>query len=129
MRLLLDEDSQGRILVRLLRAAGHDVVTVEEAGLRAQGDPEVFAHAQRERRVVLTRNGRDFQVLHEANPGHGGVLVEHQDRNPAKNMNEADLVRAIGNLEASGWDIAGQFVAINAWSYSTAEGAPEPDAG
>ena len=120
MRLLVDEDSQGRILVRLLRAAGHDVRTVEEAGLHAQGDPEVFALAKREQRVVLTRNVKDFEALHEADAAHPGILVEYQDRDPAKNMKEADIVRAIGNIEAIGWDIAGQFVALNAWNYPTA---------
>jgi uncharacterized protein with PIN domain len=120
MRLLVDEDSQGRILVRLLRAAGHDVLTVEEAGLHSQGDPEVFALAKQEQRVILTRNVRDFEALHEADPAHPGILVEHQDRDPAKNRKEADIVRAIGNIEATGWDISGQLVALNAWSYTIA---------
>ena len=41
-------------------------VTVEEAGLHARSDPEVLAWAQREQRVLLTRNGSDFEALHEA---------------------------------------------------------------
>jgi uncharacterized protein with PIN domain len=118
MRLLVDEDSQGRILVRLLRAAGHDVLTVEEAGLHSQNDSEVFALAKRGQRVVLTRNVKDFEALHEADAAHSGILVEHQDRNPTKNMKEADIVRAIGNIKATGWDTAGQFVALNAWNYT-----------
>ena len=118
MRLLMDEDSQGRILVRRLREAGHDVLTVKEAGLHAHSDPEVFALARTENRVLLTRNVKDFEALHEAHAVHPGILVEHQDRDPAKNMKEADIVRAIGNLQASGWSPAGQFVAINAWNYT-----------
>jgi hypothetical protein len=55
MRLLLDEDSQGRLFVRRLKAAGHDVETVMQ------------------------------------------------------------IITAIGNIEASGWDIASEFVAIHAW--------------
>ncbi|HLK60524.1 MAG TPA: DUF5615 family PIN-like protein [Chthonomonadaceae bacterium] len=117
MRLLLDEDSQGKLLVRLLRDAGHDVQTVGEVELTAHIDPEVFAHACGEGRVLLTRNGKDFQPLHEAHDGHPGILVEYQDRDPNKNISAADLVRAIGNIEASGWDLTGQFVALNAWSY------------
>jgi hypothetical protein len=124
MRLLLDEDSQGRVLVRLLRAAGHDVLTVEEAGLHARSDPEVLADAQRQQRVLLTRNGRDFQALHEADPVHSGILVEYQGRDPARNMKEADIVRAIGNLDASGWDLTGQFVALNAWSFPAPPDSP-----
>jgi len=127
MRLLLDEDSQGRLLVRWLREAGHDVVTVAEAGLESRADAEVFEYARRDMRVLLTRNVRDFQVLHDSQPANSGTLVEHQDRDPAKNMSATDIVRAISNLEASGWDIAGQFVAVNAWSYSMPEHAPESD--
>src|SRR5260221_512560 len=115
MRLLVDEDSQGRILARLLREAGHDILTVEAAALHAHSDPEVFALAQQENRVLLTSNVKDFEALHEADVGHPGILAEHQDRDPRKNMKEADIVRAIGNIESSGWDITGQFVAINAW--------------
>src|SRR5690242_15818281 len=98
MRLLLDEDSQGRLLVRRLREAGHDVLTVREAGLMAHRDADVFALARQEQRIVLTRNTRDFMALHEAEADHPGILAEHQDRDPAKNMTEADIVRAISNI-------------------------------
>lgn len=118
MRLLVDEDSQGRVLVRLLREAGHDVRTVAEANLEAQTDEAVFVLAKQERRVLLTRNVKDFQALHEEDADHAGLLVEHQDRDPHKNMGERDIVWAIGNLEASGWEVAGQFVALNAWNFT-----------
>ena len=119
MRLLLDEDSQGRIRVRMLRAAGHDVLTVEDAGLHSHNDPEVFAFAKRERRALITRNVRDFLALHEIDPDHSGILAEHQDRDPSKNMSDAAIARAVGNIEASGWKVTGQFVALNGWSYES----------
>ena len=117
MRLFLDEDSQGKLLVRLLRASGHDVQTVADVNLAGRTDAEVFGHAHREARVLLTRNVKDFEALHEANTEPHGILVEYQDRDPSKNLSAGDIVRAIANIEASGWDIAGQFVAINAWNY------------
>ena len=123
MRLLIDEDSQGRMLVRRLREAGHDVLTAEEADLLGHSDPEVFALAQRERRVLLTRNVRDFQALHAADAEHPGILVEHQDRDPLKNMKEADIVQAIANIEGSDWNLTGQFVALNAWNYTAGKQA------
>ena len=43
MKLLLDEDSQGKLVVRLFREAGQEVQTVAEAGLDAHDDAEVFA--------------------------------------------------------------------------------------
>ncbi len=117
MRLLLDEDSQSRLVVRLLREAGHDVLTVSEAALEGREDADVFACARREGRVLLTRNGRDFQMLHEAEPDHPGVLVEYQDQDPAKNLSAARIVQAIDNLATSGWSLSGQLIALNAWAF------------
>jgi predicted nuclease of predicted toxin-antitoxin system len=118
VRLLLDEDSQGRLVARLLRESGHDVVTVADVGLESHLDAEVFAFAWREGRVLLTRNIRDFEALHIAQPDHPGILAEHQDRDQTKNMSAIDIVQAIRNIEGSGWNIAGQFVAINAWNFA-----------
>lgn len=56
LRLLVDEDSQARTLVRLLVEAGHDVLTAEVAGLNSLDDAEVLARAIHEQRTLLTRN-------------------------------------------------------------------------
>lgn len=66
---------------------------------------------------MLTRNGRDFEALHEAQPDHPGVLVVYRYEVWAKNMEDNEIVRAIANVEASGWELAGQFVVLNAWNY------------
>jgi uncharacterized protein with PIN domain len=115
MRLLLDEDSMGRALVRELRAAGHDVETVNEADMVSHPDEAVFAHAKRTGRVLVTRNTDDFLTLHETNSEHPGILAEYQDSDPAKNMTYSQVVAAIGKIEASGWDIQNEFVVLNAW--------------
>ena len=115
MKLLLDEDSQGNILVRLLRAAGHDVETVTEIGINGQDDPTVLAYAKRTERVLLTRNGKDFLLLHQADNKHSGILIEHQDADPAKNMTYPQIAAAIGKIEASGWRFQGEVISINAW--------------
>jgi len=86
MKLLLDEDSQGNVLVRLLRDAGHDVETVAGAGMTGRDDPAVLAYAKVTVRVLLTRNGRDFLLLHQASADHAGIPVEHQDADASKNM-------------------------------------------
>ncbi|HLK59722.1 MAG TPA: DUF5615 family PIN-like protein [Chthonomonadaceae bacterium] len=113
----MDEDSQGKLLVQRLREAGHDVLTVSDTGLEAHTDAEVFAFIKREGRVLLTRNVKDFYALQEADADHAGILVEHQDKNPSKNLSPAAIVRAISNIEASGWEITGQFVSLNAWTF------------
>jgi hypothetical protein len=57
MRFLADE-SCDFILVRALRAAGHDVIAVSEITPRAK-DHEVIDLALREKRILLTE-GKDF---------------------------------------------------------------------
>ncbi len=119
MKILVDEDSQRHILVRLLRIDGHDVLTVDEAALNAKEDAVVFSFARQENRIVLTRNAQDFEAIHNAEKIHPGILVEYQNRDPSKNMKIVEMVQAIRNIEASGWDLTGQLVAINAWNYPT----------
>jgi len=119
MRLLLDEDTQAHALVRLLREAGHDAETIAEAGMAGQADSAVLLYAKQTGRVLLTRNVRDFLVLHRADPQHAGILAEHQDADPAKNMSYRQIAAAIGKLEASGWTLPWgvcrpQCLAVNA---------------
>jgi predicted nuclease of predicted toxin-antitoxin system len=64
-------------VAQALRANGHDVLTVVEAGQANQeiSDEEVLAYATRENRAVLTLNRRDFIRLHQAQPNHAGIIV------------------------------------------------------
>ena len=105
LRLLVDEDSQAHLLVRLLREAGHDVLTANEAGLQGHDDAAVWQRVCSEGRVLLTRNPADFLPFHVAAQSHPGVLAIYQDNDPAKNMSYADIVRALANAEASGVQI------------------------
>ena len=118
LSLLLDEDTQAKQLIQLLREATHDVRTVSEAGLTDQSDSAVFAYSQQERRIILTRNCADFQTLHTANPSHPGIVCVYQYNNRQKDMSYADIVKAIANLEASGWDFHGEFVVLNQWHFT-----------
>jgi len=111
MKILLDEDSQGTLLV----TAGHDVETVNGAGLSGQDDPTVLAYAKRTGRILLTRNSRDFLQLHQADNQHPGILIEHQDADHTKNMSYLQITAAIGKIEGSGWNIQGEIIGINAW--------------
>jgi predicted nuclease of predicted toxin-antitoxin system len=115
MRLLLDEDSQGRLFVRLLKASGFDLETVSDADLTGKPDADVLAYARASGRVLLTRNGKDFLELHAADDNHPGILIEYQDADPGKNMTMPQIVEAITKIASSGWDISGQCVGINAW--------------
>ena len=116
MRLLVDEDSQARTLVRLLVTAGHDVLTAAEAGLNSLTDAEVLARAVAEGWVLLTRNGADFLAMHRQGGAHRGILAVYQDADPARDMTYDDIVRAIGNVERSAAQ-DGAFVILNAWKW------------
>lgn len=117
MRLLVDEDSEGKLLLLLLRDHQNDVLTVTEAGLASHSDAQVMELARKECRVVLTRNAADYAALHDVDQNHSGILVEYQHRDPRKNLSAADIVRAIGNIETAMPDLIGQFPAVNAWVY------------
>lgn len=128
LRLLLDEDTQARRLIRLLREAGHDVRTATEVGLIHKPDSEVMAEAAREARLVMARNCADFNALHRAAADPPGVLAIYQ-HGAASDLSDADIVQALANLEATctetGWMLDGRFIALNPWSYSGAEHPPE----
>ncbi|MEM8639776.1 MAG: DUF5615 family PIN-like protein [Cyanobacteria bacterium P01_G01_bin.54] len=115
--LLIDEDSQAKYLVNLLRAAGHDVVTANEAGIMGLPDEEVLDYARQQNRVVLTRNCGDFLALHQLQPVHPGILAVYQEGNPERNMSYQAVVRAIENLQAAEMALANQFVVLNQWRY------------
>jgi predicted nuclease of predicted toxin-antitoxin system len=64
-------------LVKLLRAMGHDILTVQEAGRANQRipDAQVLADAKALNRVVLTQNRDDFFRLHRLQPDHTGIIA------------------------------------------------------
>jgi len=117
LRLLLDENSRAKKLVSLLKQAGHDSLTVNQAGLMGKADSIVLDFARQEGRILLTRNCDDFCNLHAANSSHPGILAVYQEPNPAKNLTYAKIVSAIANLEAAKFDLKGQFILLNQWNY------------
>ena len=68
-------------VVRQLRALGHDVLTVAEAGNAGQRIPDdtVLAYATQDKRAVLTINRRDFVRLHHQDASHAGIIACTQD--------------------------------------------------
>ena len=117
LQLLIDEDSQDKRLVKLLRDVGHNVVTVNELELMGQPDSVIFASARNSNRLILTFNCDDFQFLHEGNPNHPGILVIYHNADLSKNMSFKAIVKAIANLEASMISLTKQFISLNQWNY------------
>ncbi len=73
MRIFADENIQ-EPTVLFLRSLGHDVTSVRGVGLKSAADGVVYAHAQQDRRVLLTFNG-DFVDLREMTvTEHFGII-------------------------------------------------------
>jgi predicted nuclease of predicted toxin-antitoxin system len=101
MRLLLDAHFDPAV-AEARRERGHDVASVLDLGpdLYQGSDAELLAFASTERRAFVTRNIRDFVLLHARWMGreqaHGGIVLVH-----AKTISEGDRggeVRALENL-------------------------------
>jgi predicted nuclease of predicted toxin-antitoxin system len=80
VRLLLDANLSPRQIGGPLRAAGHDVLALaEDASLEGLDDPLVLELAAAQKRVLITRNSRDFAPLArewaEAQRTHCGVIL------------------------------------------------------
>ena len=118
LKLLLDEDSQAKYLVNLLRGSGHDVITANDAGLGGLLDSVVLEYARQQKRVILTRNCDDFLELHQFNPFHEGILAVYQNSDTSKNMNYQAISNAIANLKLSGYNLENQFVILNQWNWN-----------
>lgn len=117
MKLLLDEDSQSRMLVNLLTVDGHDVLTVHNAGLNGAMDSQVLSYAYQQGRVLLTRTCSDFKALHRANSSHFGILAIYEDRDFEKNMSRQSVVQALKNIGDAEIEVNGQFIELNRWVY------------
>lgn len=81
MRLLLDANLSPKRVGRPIEGRGHDVLSLaSDAALGALADPGVLALAAEERRILVTRNARDFvPLLREWAEGdrhhHGCILI------------------------------------------------------
>jgi predicted nuclease of predicted toxin-antitoxin system len=121
LKLLVDEDSQGKILVALLRKAGHDVLTVNTAGLRTASDSTIFNYAIAHKRTVLTHNCLDFteiaSTVLQQGKHHHGLLLVYKDNNTHKDMNASTIARAIRNLLKSRLKLKDLTIALNQYVY------------
>jgi predicted nuclease of predicted toxin-antitoxin system len=117
LRLLIDEDTQAKLFVTLLKQAGHDVIIVNEVNLMGQKDSVILNFARQNNRLLITQNCDDYEALHQTNPIHPGILAVYNNTNPSKNMSFSAMVKAISNLEAASIPLANQFISLNHWNY------------
>ena len=109
MARLYANENFPRQVVEILRALGHDVLTVQEAGNAGEaiGDEKVLAFATERDRVVITLNRRDFVRLHALRPSHAGIVVCSQD--PDTEGQASRIHQAIGSVES----LVGQLLRVN----------------
>src|SRR5436305_252522 len=113
MNLYLDENSAKASLENLLRQAGHQVTTPTVLGLAGASDPRHLASCAGNLHVLLTRDHDDFLDLHDlvqaTRGNHAGILVVRFDNDPARDMKDRDILRALANLEAAQVPIENEF--------------------
>jgi hypothetical protein len=102
--IYLDDCSYRKLLVNFLRRHRYIARTPDAVHLE---------YAARHGYVLLTKNTDDFSDLHDIwqarGRKHAGIWLIYEERNRSKNMSLADIVRAIGNLLASGLPIAKSY--------------------
>lgn len=82
VKLYLDEDTINRALINALRSRNIDILTTQEAGLKASSDQTQLDYATSLNRTIFTFNTRDFVKLHTeylaAGRHHAGIIVSNQ---------------------------------------------------
>ncbi len=124
LNLYLDDCSNSDLLADLLRKAGHWVVrpTDPNVGLDGADDADHFAFATANGLSIITKNPAHFYSFHEATaPDHAGILGVYQDNDAFRDMSDAEIVRAIANIELAaqqgGEALPGHFFVVNEWRY------------
>ncbi len=115
LRLYLDDSVDSDEYRLRLAAAGHEVVSPRDVDMVGAEDGVHLAYATRLGLAVLTRDTRDFTVLHQAGTTHAGILVIYEDNDRTRDMSPPEVVRAISRLGASGLPIAGELHVLNHW--------------
>jgi predicted nuclease of predicted toxin-antitoxin system len=120
MRFLADE-SCDIVVVRTLRSAGHDVLSVAESA-RGAKDPAVLALARNEQRVLLTEDKGFGRLVYAAGQGAlGVVLLRFPAR--ARRLLEAAVLEAVARLEEQ---LARSFTVVEPGRVRVSKPFPPP---
>lgn len=112
-RLHLDADASARALQKALLAAGHDVSRTPNEWMPPDSSDEAqLLGAMAQGRVLFTFNVRDFTILAERYPQHGGIVLAAQ-----RSWSLPGLIDALGRLltETNATDWIGQVRWLNYW--------------
>lgn len=119
MRVYLDDDLDSNALIRLLRQAGHEVVSPRNVGTRARSDESHLRYAAANALVLLTANARDFVDLHHAwrsrQQDHHGILIVYKENNPVRDLSSQQIANAVTHVEHSGLPLSNALHNLNFW--------------
>ncbi len=119
MNFYLDDCADDDDLAVFLSQAGHNVYTPRSEGTSGVDDPIHMEYAAAHGYALITKNPSDFRDLHDDYQAqertHSGILLIYQYNIKGKDMLPRDIVRAIGNLLASGLPIANEVHVLNHW--------------
>jgi hypothetical protein len=112
-RLHLDADASIKALQAALTARGHDVTrTPNEWVARDASDEAQLLQATAQGRCIFTFNVRDFIVLAQRYPRHGGIILAAQ-----ASWTLSDLIAALDRLlsetEAEDWPGQVRWLLVN----------------
>lgn len=116
IRLYLDEDTISKALIRALRNAELDVITVADASRLGLPDEKQLLWATEQRRVIYSYNIGDFCCLHRdfmlAATVHAGIiLVSQQDYSIGQQLR--GLLKLVSDQSAE--EVVNQLVFLSAY--------------
>ena len=112
-RLHLDADASIKALHNALVSRGHDVTRTPTPWMACDADDETqLLGATAQGRCIFTFNVRDFLVLAQRYPRHGGIILAAQT-----SWKLSDLIAALDRLlsETEAGDWVGQVRWLNQW--------------
>lgn len=113
VKLHLDADASIRALHTALIARGHDVTRTPNEWMPLAADDETqLLGATAQGRCLFTFNARDFAILAERYPHHGGIILAAQGH-----WTITALIAALDHMmvETDGVDWPGQIRWLNQW--------------
>ncbi|MGJ5675688.1 MAG: DUF5615 family PIN-like protein [Nostochopsis sp.] len=113
LKVHLDADTSSKSLHSALVSKGHDVTRTPNDWMPLDASDETqLLRSTAQGRCIFTFNVRDFIVLAQQYPQHGGIILAAQN-----SWSLSDLIAALDNLlseaEAANW--VGQVDWLNRW--------------
>lgn len=116
IRLYLDEDTMKNPLIKALRNADLDVVTVADANRLGYGDREQLIWATEQKRTIYSFNIGDFCRLHHncmlQSKQHTGIILASQQQYSIGQQLKG-LLRLVASKSAE--DIANQLIFLSSY--------------